>query len=319
MKTINLIASLIIFLICTSVSGAEDIFNLDQIYSSDFQYSLPRTVLESYLSGKAFDNPDFYSAEESEKMHDDIRYIYHSILAANPLKEKIAIMTAGGPGAGKTFKMRQDIDENRAKGNTYAYIDPDDVCLKSQTRTYLAEIASGENTLKARTNAYNKWRPASNAANHLILANLIRENYGFYFGTTSTSPATSRFFEFLKGQGYKIRLLHVTAPDDIRWESIKERDKSFVQTTAQDVKEKGLLLPQRISDTYLKYADEIEFYYRGAVKSDAFLAAKWLRSGDSGILEIIDLDLYEKIKTIHNEVVEQLVRPDLFWDTVINQ
>lgn len=47
-----------------------------------------------------------------------------------------------------------------------------------------------------------------------------------------------------------------------------------VQTTEQDVREKGLLLSQRINDTFLKYVDEIKFYYRDGVKQDAVLAAK---------------------------------------------
>jgi hypothetical protein len=54
-------------------------------------------------------------------------------------------------------------------------------------------------------------------------------------------------------------LIHVSAPDDVRWGSIQERDKTFVQTTEQDIKEKWLLLPQRINDTFLKYADRLSF------------------------------------------------------------
>ena len=34
----------------------------------------------------------------------------------------------------------------------------------------------------------------------LILANLIRQNYGFYFGTTSTSPLTANAFKFYKSE-----------------------------------------------------------------------------------------------------------------------
>lgn len=172
-------------------------------------------------------------------------------------------------------------------------------------------------------NAYNKWRPGSNAATHLILGNLIREKCAFYFGTTSSGPATANFFEFLKKQGYKIRLIHVSAPDYVRWDSIKERDKTFVQTTEQDIKEKGLLLPQRINDTYLKYPDEIEFYHRDGVHQDAIFAAKWRRNEEGskkiGSLQIIDSDRYEKIKAIHNGAVEILKRPELRWESTVEQ
>lgn len=319
MKKIFYLLSL--FTILTAECCSEDVLDFGLIYNDSFSYSMPRPIVESFLSGKAFDNPVPYTPEESANLREDIYDIYNAILADHPHQENIAIMTAGAPGAGKTWKMRQDIAAKKAQGIFYAYIDPDDVCLKSQTRTYLAEIQSGDNTLTARTQAYTKWRPGSNAATHLILGNLIRKNLGFYFGTTSTGPATGKSFAFLKQQGYRIRLLHISAPDDVRWESIKERDKSFVQTTEADVREKGLLLPQRIADAYLKYADEIEFYYRDEVKKDALIAAKWLRSQEegspAGSLEIIDLNLYEKIKSLHNEAVKGLGRPDLLWELTV--
>ena len=107
------------------------------------------------------------------------------------------------------------------------------------------------------------------------------------------------------------------------WGSIKERDKTFVQTTEQDVREKGLLLPQRINDTFLAYADEIEFYYRDGVKQDAQLAAKWVRNADSskalGTLKIAAPVLYAHIKTIHNAAVAMLARPDLQWESTVEK
>jgi hypothetical protein len=304
-----------------STQVSSNVCNLSLIYTESYQYSLPQKILEGFLTGKAFDNPDVYTGEESEKLYHDINELYQNILAANPAKENLAIITAGAPGAGKTVKLRQDLEANAKNGKNYAYICPDDVCLKNQTRTYIADIASGDESMAARQNAYNKWRPGSNAATHLILGNLIREKFAFYFGSTSSGPATGKFFEFLKMQGYIIRLIHVSAPDDVRWGSIQERDKTFVQTTEQDVKEKGLLLPQRINDTYLKYADEIEFYYRGEVKQDALLAARWVRNEDTsefaGTLQILDPKQYEQIKSVHNAAVELLNKPELCWEDAV--
>ncbi|MBA2367829.1 MAG: zeta toxin family protein [Candidatus Protochlamydia sp.] len=297
--------------------------NLDLIYNSVYKYSLPKNVLEGFLSGKAFDNKENYTEEESENLSKDINELYQQIISTNPAKEKKAIITAGAPGAGKTVNLRQDLETNALHGKHYAYICPDDVCLQSQTRTYRADLEKNNNSMEARQNAYNKWRPGSNAATHLILGNIIRENYAFYFGSTSSGPATGKFFEFLKAQGYRIKLIHVSAPDEVRWGSIQERDKTFVQTTEQDVREKGLLLPQRINDTFLKYADEIEFYYRDGVKQDAILAAKWLRNEESqeylGTLEIVAPEQYQRIKTIHNEAAKILTRPDLYWESTVEK
>lgn len=297
--------------------AATNACNIDRLYRDGFSYSLPEKILAGFLSGKAFDNPEVYSADEAARLESDINDLYQRILAADPIKEKIAVITAGSPGAGKTVKLNQDLETNARQGRNYAYICPDDVCLKNQYRTYIADIQSGDQSKEVRQTAYNKWRPGSNAATHLILGSLIRENYAFYYGTTSSSPATWIFFDYLKKLGYRIRLIYVSAPDDVRWESIKERDKTFVQTTEQDVIEKGLLLPQRINDTFLKYADEIEFYYRAEVKRDAVLAARWLRDDKNGTLRILDQSAYDKLKAIHNDAIKVLNREELAWELTV--
>lgn len=291
-----------------------DVCDLSSIYNENFQYSLPKTVLESYISGKAFDHSDLYTLGEREDLEEDTREIFAGILSKNPTHGNWAVMTAGGPGAGKTVKMRQELE---AVEDNIAYICPDDVCLKSQKRTFLKDVEAmgvNEENVAERLALYCKWRPGSNAATHLILANLIREKYNFYFGTTSTGPSTFRLCDLLKKQGYKIRFIHISAPDDVRWNSLRERDKTFVQTTEQDTREKGLLLPQRIADTYLKYADVIDFYYRGGVSEDANLAAHWVR--DEG-LTVIDPEDYQKIKTLHNTAIEALNRPELAWENTV--
>ncbi|HEY5234595.1 MAG TPA: zeta toxin family protein [Rhabdochlamydiaceae bacterium] len=299
-----------------------DVCDVNRVYdkAGGFEYSVPRNMVEGFLSGKAFDNPEVYSGEEAERLHADINEIYERIMSADPVRSPLAVITAGAPGAGKTIKMRQELDANSKEGRAFAYIDPDDVCLRQQTRTYQADIAKGDGSKDARLAAYNKWRPGSNAANHLILANLIREKCAFYFGTTATSPATFKFLDFLKKHGYQIKLIHVSAPDDVRWQSIRERDKEFVQTTEKDTHEKGLLLPQRISDTFLAYADEIEFYYRDGVKEDAQLAATWVRNSEStGALKVVAPQAYDKIKAIHNSAVDVLQRPELRWESTVEK
>lgn len=308
----------------SSISNVE-VCAASRIYdeAADYMYSLPQSVLEGFLSGKAFDNSEVYSLDESRRLYDDINEIYQTILALDPIKANLAVMTAGAPGSGKTIKMLQDLAEASTLRRNYAYICPDDVCLKTQRRTYIADIAKSDESKESRQAAYNKWRPGSNGASHLILGNLIRNKYAFYFGTTSTGPATGKFFDFLKKQGYQIKLIYISAPDEVRWESIKERDKTFVQTTEKDVREKGLLLPQRIMDTFLAYADEIEFYYRNEVYADAILSAKWIRSTEPtealGTLQVISPPQYEQIKAIHNAATEVLDRADLHWESTIEK
>ena len=115
----------------------------------------------------------------------------------------------------------------------------------------------------------------------------------------------------------------MSSPDDVRWGSIYERDKTFVQTTEKDVMEKGILLPQRINDTMLKYSDEIEFYYRSEVNKDSVLSAKWYRNEEGapslGTLQVIAPEEYAQIKAIQNTVAEILGRPDLYWENSVEK
>ncbi len=310
--------------------ASADICNLGEIYSQGFNYSLPRPVLESFLDGKAFDHKISYTIDEKQRLDADIHSIYASLPFSNSGPRPLAVITAGPPGAGKTTLM---LDDLRISGLKAAYICPDDVCLKKMDGTYQTELherlaellmkpLSSEEKLALerdlRQELYNKWRPASNAAVHLLAAHLIRSKADFYFGMTASSPATAIFFRFLKEQGYQIKLLHLTAPDSVRWGSVQERDKVFVQTTEQDIVEKGVLVPQRILDTYLKYADEIEFYYRPEVKGDAILAAEWVR-GEPPVLTIYNAEAYGEIKKLHNAVCETLKRPDLLWEMAVEK
>lgn len=61
-----------------------------------------------------------------------------------PVKEKVAIITAGAPGSGKTTKLKQDLEARALQGKRYAYICPDDVCLRNQKRTYQADLEKSD-------------------------------------------------------------------------------------------------------------------------------------------------------------------------------
>lgn len=301
-----------------------DVCDLNRIYSEEFTYSLPRKNLEEMLSGVAFDNKIPYTEQERQDLIEDINNIYHEIMAKNPEKTNMAVISAGAPGAGKTFLMRTLLEEEAAEGRQFAYIDPDDVCLKKQRHTYLKDIEASDGCFESHKAAYDKWRPASNAANHIILANLIRDHVSFFFGSTSSSPYTNRSFDFLKRHGYEIRLIHVTAPDDVRWKSIQKRDQTFVQTTEKDVKEKGVLVPQRLQDTYLPYASEIDFYYRAGVDEPAQLAKKVILSAlENGVatetrrVEYGSSEAMEGVKKIHDEAVDAASFPKKGFDAVL--
>ncbi len=312
-----------------------NICDLNEIYSK-IAYTLPRETLESYLDGKAFDNKTSYSPEKRAALERDIINIFDR--QSYRAKLLHAVISNGAPGCGKTVLMCADLQKTKDSGELgFSYTDPDDVCLKGMTETYQAELQEALSSLNAqefesqaarmaaeksvRVELYNRWRPGSNAANHIILAHLIMNQFAFYFGTTATGPQTHLFLKLLKDTGYHLRHLHLTASDEVRWGSVQERDKTFVQTTEVDIREKGKLFPQRIADTYMKYADVIEFYHRAKVDQTAVLGATWVRNGqtENGKLTIHNPEAYAQIKTVHDVACEALGRKDILWKDAVEK
>ena len=287
-----------------------DVCDVGSLYDAGYKFSFPRDLLEKQLSGVAFDNKTPYTPDEQKRLQEDVRSIWERIVGKD-LGKQHAVITAGAPGAGKTLLLRRLLEK---EFSGHGYVDPDDVCLK-QFRDYQDDIKK-DGSPEGRVAAYTKWRPASNAAANLIMGHLILEGRSLAFGSTSSSPVTGKLFGHLKDQKYQLTLIHVTASDDVRWGSIKERDKTFVQTTEQDVRDKGKMVPERIVDTYLKFADTIRFYYRDGVKEDAQLAATWSRSGKT--VRIENPSAYEKIKAIHDSSVRK-DHPELLWESTVEK
>ncbi len=302
--------------------GAQAIANicdLSLIYNKEFTYFLPQTTLLDYFNGGGFNYDEEYSESEKENLRIDVEQIYKS--HRGTVSKPVAIISAGAPGAGKTVLLEQLLQKKEYQD--FAYIDPDAVCLKNMSHTYLPELmrsigsiecSSYNECLKAemeiRKDAYTKWRPASNAAAHIILGNYIREKAALFYGTTSTSSDVADRFQLFKDHGYKIHLIHVSAPDNVRWKSIHLRDKEFVQTTEEDIIKKGQLVPQRL-EAYLKFADQIDFYYRDKADGDATLAAVWIK--DTKSLEIKNNSAYPKMVELHDEACAKLERSDANW------
>jgi hypothetical protein len=304
---------------------SDDVCEFRRIYRGEgqYNYSLPEHVLRSFYSGNSFDYKKDYSPDELKRLHDDINEIFQTVLADHPVRGPIAVLTAGASGVGKTVKLHQDLKAHTTLKRRYAYVCPDDVCLKSMRRTYVADIEKSDGSAEARAAAYNKWRPGSNAAAHLILANLIREKIAFYFGTTSSGDGTPNFYKFIKSQGYSIRVIHLSAPDDVRLGSIQERNTTFIQVTAQDVQAKGRDIVKRIEDTFLSFATTIEFWEREEVNGDAHQAAVWVRNPEGspvqGHLLIVCPVRYVQAKAIHNAATEALNLPNLRWEATVER
>jgi predicted ABC-type ATPase len=299
-----------------------DICNISRIYTADYQYFLSPKELEELMSGKAIAHPCKYSTEEQKNLQEDIQDIYRTTISEYSAEKSsarpIAIMTAGASGAGKTTLLKQKLDKHKSWQNDYVYLCCDETCLKNQIRTYQKDLQNCDRSLSSQQNIFNKWRPSSHAILHLILGNLIREKKSFYLGSTCTESYTEQLFQFLKKNGYQIQILYVATPDSIRWQSIQERNKTFVHgfsSTEEGTKEHALHLAQQVH-TFPVYADEITFYYRKSLQGSVNLAARWTNQHS---LQIFSPDDYTEIKKIHNSVIKTLKRPDLNWENFFSE
>ncbi len=333
MKKIQIYFCILSIFLISSLQGEEpmaiaapgNICDLTAVYQGPegFNYSVPQGTLNEWLQGVGFGRELPYTPPEVTALQKDANEIFAKQITQGLTQGREVIITAGAPGAGKTTLLEQIKGERELKGDRLGYSDPDAVSLKQMTRTYQAQIqeADGSRSLEEqktiRETAYADWRPASNAVHHLMNAHFMGTGISFCYGTTATGDKTHYGLKALKDQGYKITLIHLTAPDDVRVASIQERDKEFIQTTPADIVEKAKLLPQRIADTYTAFADTIQFYHRDGVHTDAVLSAVWTRGeeGQPPTISIQNQDAYDAVRTWHNSNLNG--RDELQWEKTV--
>lgn len=293
------------------------ISNLNRIYEEGFKYYLPRHELEECLAGIAFENVEGYTQDESAKLLEDIQDIFSSILSQNPTKGSVATLVVGSSESGKTSLIQRKLKELAAGGASLAYICPDHVCMSEQKRTYLSEPeAKGEPFNEGFLKAYKKWRPGSHAATHLILANLIRERYSFFFEPSLTVNFTDTFLQFLKRQGYTIKIWHTSAPEELRVSPLQGRAKKLSQIKEPEIKDKELFAAQLIP-SYLNWAESIDFYYRDKSPEEVVLSSIWLKQERKPCLKIYNWINYEKIKELYHLAIDANNNPELVWEKIV--
>lgn len=287
---------------------------IDGIYNKEYYHFFPKYLVISYLSGKALKNSQMYTLTERGLLSADINLYYKSILEQNPMKKKIAVIAIGPSGSGKEMLlMTQFMEQNKTK-DKYVYISTEE-CLKSQMLTYRQDkIIYPFFQEKIRA----KWLPGAKAGAQLLLANIVKKNYSFYYQTSGLSPETQHKFHVLTERGYRITLLHLTAPEEVRIESAKKKGKHLTPDKAHF---QGLQLAERLYDTYFAYAYQLFFYYRESAEKDAQLAATWIRNKDTpgGKITIVSQPLYEQIILTQNIAAIALRRDDLLWEKVTEE
>ncbi|GAB5410960.1 MAG: hypothetical protein ChlgKO_00740 [Chlamydiales bacterium] len=206
-----------------------------------------------------------YNEEDMEKIVSDFHLLQQQTFA-NADRKKIYLFTAGGPGAGKSTILENELDKREIH---YAYIDPDRRGLQKMESTYLTDIKSGATSEEA----YTKWRGASNFIANTLMAIALDQGYAIAHGTTMTSPHAANALQAIKNYGYERHLLHITSPDVVRIASDRARQEVLFQCTEEDLIKKGKAFFERYDD-YLANTDKISFYYRPAVDETVLAATQ---------------------------------------------
>lgn len=220
--------------------------------------------------------------------------------------KKRFILTAGGPGSGKTSMIRQlqKIDGDCLKP---VHVDPDEILKEMRPYQKLIKNLGGSDL--GITAAYTYWRWASIYLANSIINKLSEDGYDILFGTTGTSPAVAKLYDSAHQAGYETSVLICHAPESVRLASAEARFKNERRFTPEaDLKNKGnKMFPDALMIHFLKAA-EIKVYWRATFNSDPILALE-TKNG-----KVITRN--EKAKTAFIEEIQKY-RPELDWNSII--
>jgi hypothetical protein len=195
----------------------------------------------------------------------------------------IYLATAGSPGAGKSIILEQVMQAHPAYADMVK-TDPDIYAMRFMVNTIQDLLLSpgmvanayenGHDYAYAQRRAYDIARAASNIFANRILNDSITARYNVAHGTTMTGRITP--MPAIKEAGYKIHLLLCYAPDDVRVEAVRLRaeEQANYQVTPEDVRDKGLMFPQRF-ESYFGTADYLTLFWRDEATGSAVVAARF--------------------------------------------
>ncbi len=227
-------------------------------------------------------------------------------------RKPIYMATAGAPLAGKSTILEQELASMPEFRDKAYKVDPDRWVMSYMVRAYHGHmmaagmVANAPDFQYAQRRAYDILRPASNIIATEILDQGTRCGCDVIHGTTSTGAHVPGMLEKLKEAGYQIDLLLCGAPDKMRGDAAAYRaeEQGYYQSTPEDVVNKGLLFPQRVSD-YFKYADNLTIFWRDGVTKDAIRSAEYR----NGKLQILDGAAYAAFVNKYEQDRSKLANP----------
>ena len=74
------------------------------------------------------------------------------------------------------------------------------------------------------------------------------------------------------------------------------------------------MVHERVQDTFVKYADRIDFYFRTGVDEAPKLAAAWIKTGGQGKIEVVNPSVYAEMTALHDKVCDGMKKPEHHWN-----
>ena len=209
------------------------------------------------------------------------------------------VVTAGGPGSGKSTVLETLIQNGECPDATYdktlkrAYIDTDRSCLLRMNHTYRADLESGTRTPQE---AYEQWQKASQFLANVYLAIALKEGCAIAHGSTMAIPPAMNALSAMKNHyGYHTTLLHISCDEEVRKQSeVNRRAGGVVQCSDEDFVKKNDMFYTML-ELYLTVPDKVVFSYR-----DKLYHSEWAAKAEKGCLEIYDAKAFDAICQAHD-------------------
>jgi len=252
--------------------------------TGDLIMVIPKSVIEGWLKQYAADStlaaqyPEINLDKIVALMSRDCPIVRDLCFAGTlPSTRKVYLATAGAPCAGKSTILEQVMLSNNRYGNLVK-VDPDRWGMAYMVHSYTAYMMGAAMTANAvdfkaaQVRAYNVCRPASNVISLEIMNEAVEK-------------------------GYAIDLLVCMASDETRAASATHRstNQGYYQSTPEDVRDKGILLTQRM-ETLFNHADNLSFFWRDGAISNAVLAGTIKEDS----LDIIDEAAWNALSAKHD-------------------
>ena len=259
------------------------------------------------------------SLDERKSSQELIKIVCQKFFALPALQSSQAVLTAGAIGSGKSYLVRSILEQEACLGKNYIYICPDEIFAEQMRGLYPSEQKDEKPIQK-------KWLPLAHFISRVLVRLAVENRKSLFYQTTSLEKESEDLTQFIKRKAYQMKLIHLTTPDHIRWQSVKNRVFSF-NPDEREVHETGKIMPTRLP-LFMKEFDVIDFYFREDLETRAQLAAIWYQEEGLQVTEakylITDFNSYLGIKKNHDEAVDDLMKQDplakrLKWEALFEK